>query len=384
VKMRQRAPSCERPSSSGQSNNRQPIATKPSGLRRIFHKLKRSNSGHSLGENLGQDSSSGQNNNNNNKGAEDVRETNNGWDVSRASITFSPQSRLEDWDAETVCRWFDSMGLYMYTNEVKKQIKSGRDLCQFSSGDLEAKLGIRHILHRKKVCLALLARQQGSSDPAGLLDHQWVTRWLDDVGLPQYKDSFLEARVDGRVLNFLTVDDLFMLKVTNQLHHLSIKHGIKVLRDNDFQPSVLRRRGEPGERESQVAPGEVLLWTNHRVMEWLRHVDLSEYAPNLRGSGVHGALLVLEARFTADLLASLLSIPTSKSLLRRHLSIHVKALCGQEAIQEKRKIESEPGVSPLTPACRARQSKKSQFTLRRKKSKTELDFEDMLCPIASF
>merc|ERR1711972_700730 len=101
------------------------------------------------------------------------------------------------------------------------------------------------------VCLALLARQQGSSDPAGLLDHQWVTRWLDDVGLPQYKDSFLEARVDGRVLNFLTVDDLFMLKVTNQLHHLSIKHGIK--------PSVLRRRGEPGERESQVAPGEVLL-----------------------------------------------------------------------------------------------------------------------------
>ena len=33
-----------------------------------------------------------------------------------------------------------------------------------------------------------------------------------------------------------------------------------------------------------------------RVMEWLRHVDLSEYAPNLRGSGVHGALLVMEKR----------------------------------------------------------------------------------------
>ena len=35
-----------------------------------------------------------------------------------------------------------------------------------------------------------------------------------------------------------------------------------------------------------------------RVMEWLRHVDLSEYAPNLRGSGVHGALLVFEARWS--------------------------------------------------------------------------------------
>merc|ERR1712080_754880 len=135
----------------------------------------------------------------------------------------------------------------------------------------------------------------------------------------------------------------------------------------DFQPSVLRRRGEPGERESQIVHSEVVTWTNHRVMEWLRHVDLSEYAPNLRGSGVHGALLVLEARFTADLLASLLSIPSSKSLLRRHLSIHVKALLGPDVIQTKREEEAEPGATPLTPSCRARQSKKSQFTLRRKK-----------------
>lgn len=27
-------------------------------------------------------------------------------------------------------------------------------------------------------------------------------------------------------------------------------------------------------------------------MEWLRSVDLAEYAPNLRGSGVHGGLIV--------------------------------------------------------------------------------------------
>ena len=61
-----------------------------------------------------------------------------------------------------------------------------------------------------------------------------------------------------------------------------------------------------------------------RVMEWLRHVDLSEYAPNLRGSGVHGALLVKEKKFTAEILAGILSIPPSKTLLRRHLSLHIK------------------------------------------------------------
>lgn len=41
-----------------------------------------------------------------------------------------------------------------------------------------------------------------------------------------------------------------------------------------------------------MTPAEISQWTNHRVMEWLRSVDLAEYAPNLRGSGVHGGLMV--------------------------------------------------------------------------------------------
>lgn len=44
--------------------------------------------------------------------------------------------------------------------------------------------------------------------------------------------------------------------------------------------------------QSKMAPSEVIQWSNHRVMEWLRSVDLAEYAANLRGSGVHGGLLV--------------------------------------------------------------------------------------------
>ena len=32
-----------------------------------------------------------------------------------------------------------------------------------------------------------------------------ITGWLDDIGLPQYKDTFYDARVDGRVLHHLTV-----------------------------------------------------------------------------------------------------------------------------------------------------------------------------------
>lgn len=32
-----------------------------------------------------------------------------------------------------------------------------------------------------------------------------VSGWLDDIGLPQYKSHFDEARVDGRMLHYMTV-----------------------------------------------------------------------------------------------------------------------------------------------------------------------------------
>ena len=75
----------------------------------------------------------------------------------------------------------------------------------------------------------------------------YVVGWLDDIGLPQYKDHFIEARVDGRMLHCLTVEDLVSLKVTNTMHHLSIKRAIQVLRLNTFNPICLKRRPSPDE-----------------------------------------------------------------------------------------------------------------------------------------
>ena len=71
------------------------------------------------------------------------------------------------------------------------------------------------------------------------------------------------------------------------------------------------------------------------------------------------------------------------SLSRRHISLHFKDLLGPDMIQEKRLAESEPNFQPLTPTSKAKQPKRGQFTLKRKKSKAELDFEDMVCPLAS-
>uniref|UniRef100_A0A8D3DJ91 SAM domain-containing protein n=1 Tax=Scophthalmus maximus TaxID=52904 RepID=A0A8D3DJ91_SCOMX len=226
------------------------------------------------------------------------------------------------------------------------------------------------------IILALQAL--GSDDLEGRLDHNWVTRWLDDIGLPQYKSHFEEARVGGRMLHFMTVDDLLSLKVGSVLHHLSIKRAIQVLRLNAYEENCLRRR--PSD-ENNITPAEVSQWTNHRVMEWLRSVDLAEYAPNLRGSGVHGGLMVLEPRFNVEALALLLNIPPNKTLLRRHLATHFHLLVGSEAQRLKQDCLENPDYTVLTATAKVKPRRLSFGgfgTLRRKRQD---DGEEYVCPM---
>uniref|UniRef100_A0A3P8UV72 PPFIA binding protein 1a n=1 Tax=Cynoglossus semilaevis TaxID=244447 RepID=A0A3P8UV72_CYNSE len=225
----------------------------------------------------------------------------------------------------------------------------------------------------------IIAGTLGSEqDHQGRLDHNWVTRWLDDIGLPQYKSHFEESCVDGRVLHHMTVDDLLSLKVGSVLHHLSIKRAIQVLRLNNFEDNCLRRR--PSD-ENNVTPAEICQWTNHRVMEWLRSVDLAEYAPNLRGSGVHGGLMVLEPRFNIEALALLLNIPPSKTLLRRHLATHFHLLIGSEAQRLKQECLENPDYTVLTATAKVKPRRLSFGgfgTLRRKRQE---EGEDYVCPM---
>lgn len=125
------------------------------------------------------------------------------------------------------------------------------------------------------------------------------------------------------------------------------------MRENKWSPDCLVRRSYNHQIvDEKYSEGDsvkdVHLWTAHRVMEWLRVVNLAEYAPNLRGAGVHGALMVYEDRFSDELLADLLSIPSTKSLIRRHLCTHFKDLLGRDVIQAKRKMETTLGFQPLT------------------------------------
>lgn len=301
-----------------------------------------------------------------------------GWSRDLQRVNNDVDAPFARWPKDQVCDWLQEQGLGLYVNMARVWISSGQTLLQASQLDLERELGIKQPLHRKKLQLALQALGSEEEDNKGKLDYNWVTRWLDDIGLPQYKTQFDEGRVDGRMLHYMTVDDLLSLKVGSVLHHLSIKRAIQVLRLNNYEPNCLRRR--PSD-ENNISPAEISQWTNHRVMEWLRSVDLAEYAPNLRGSGVHGGLMVLEPRFNVETMALLLNIPPNKTLLRRHLATHFNLLIGSEAQQLKQECLENPDYTLLTATTKVKPKKLSFGNFGGLRKKKQEENEEYVCPM---
>ncbi|XP_076628487.1 liprin-beta 1 isoform X1 [Colletes latitarsis] len=292
------------------------------------------------------------------------------------------QKPLADLSMEEIEDWLVNLGLECYAGELRRWGATGSKLLECSQQQIERELEIKNILHRKKLLYVIESEKYGGLEFLGSdkMDNAAVLRWLDDIGLPQHKDAFQNGKVDGRMLHRLTTEDLLTLGVTAQLHAASLRRGIQVLRELNFEFDDLERRSTNG---NGADGSNVRLWTNHRVMEWLRVIDLAEYAPNMRGSGLHGGLMVYEGRFTSELLATLLSISPGKTLLRRHLTTHFNQILGREVVQRKREIESTLGFVPLTLTARLKVPKKSQFTLKRKKSKNEADYGNLVCPLES-
>lgn len=280
---------------------------------------------------------------------------------------------LAEWDKKCIASFFQQLDLYDLYDSHLLAVHTGEALVQLIRSD-SFQATIKHPLHKRKLLLAIEAFAKNDSllKSAICLDTKWALSWLDDLGLPQYTDAFQEAQVDGLLLNSMTLEDAGILKITSQLGLLSLKWGIYVLRSTGFDPGCLKRRGSSKTKETV---DEVALWTNHRLMEWLRDIDLAEYAPNLRGSGIHGALLVYEESLGEKLLAELLNISSAKTLLRKHLTQQLKQLLGDAIIQRKRAAEATSTV-PLSPSTKIKFPK---GTLGRR-SKKKCD-QTLVCPM---
>ncbi|XP_023287561.1 kazrin [Orussus abietinus] len=235
---------------------------------------------------------------------------------------------MERWRAPTVLAWLEvALGMPQYGPRCAENVKSGKVLLELSDSELEAGLGVTHPLHRKKLKLAIEEHRHPSLvryPCISQLGHTWVSsEWLPDLGLAQYSESFATNMVDARMLDHLNKKELEkLLGVTRKFHQASIVHGIHLLRmlNYDRQALAVRRH------QCEKVDADPLVWTNQRFIKWARNIDLTEYAENLKDSGVHGALVVLEPSFTGDTMATALGIPPAKHMIRRHLSAELEAL----------------------------------------------------------
>ncbi|XP_072308632.1 kazrin, periplakin interacting protein b isoform X2 [Eucyclogobius newberryi] len=238
---------------------------------------------------------------------------------------------MSQWRAGAVQAWLDLvLAMPMYSRACAENVKSGKVLLGLTDDDLEHGLGISNPLHLRKLRLAIedYRRAEGEHGlglcKASDLDHHWVcSSWLSEVGLPQYSQVFLAHLVDGRVLNSLTRRDLERhLSVGEHCHQTSLLLGVQLLQMLGFDKQALQARRSKCEQLVR----DPIVWTCQRVMKWVRDIDLKEFADNLQGKGVHGAVLVLDPSFDPEAMSTALCIPSHRHMLHRHLYQEMKAL----------------------------------------------------------
>ncbi|XP_053280173.1 kazrin, partial [Pleuronectes platessa] len=267
-------------------------------------------------------------------------------------VELARTTPMSQWRAGTVQAWLEVvMAMPMYIRTCSENIKSGKVLLGLTDEDLELGLGVSSLMHRRKLRLAIEDYRDAENgrglSKAADMDHHWVAKaWLSDVGLPQYAQAFQNHLVDGRMLNSLTRRDLERhLNITKKFHQVSLQLGIELLHLLNFDKEALQARRVQCEHQN-VDP---LVWTSHRVIKWIRDIDMKEFAESLLNSGVHGAVMVLDPTFNTDAMATALGIANSKHMVRRHLVEEMKALIGSARTDAKQDYERLGPGTPPTP-----------------------------------
>ncbi|CZR14635.1 Liprin-beta homolog [Caenorhabditis elegans] len=292
-----------------------------------------------------------------------------------------PLSQFVDWRSEQLADWIAEIGYPQYMNEVSRHVRSGRHFLNMSMNEYEGVLNIKNPVHRKRVAILLRRIEEDIMEPANKWDVHQTLRWLDDIGLPQYKDVFAENVVDGPLLLSLTANDAVEMKVVNAHHYATLARSIQFLKKADFRFNAMEKLIDQNIVEKYPCPDVVVRWTHSATCEWLRKIDLAEFTQNLLFAGVPGALMIYEPSFTAESLAEILQMPPHKTLLRRHLTSHFNQLLGPKIIADKRDFLAAGNYPQISPTGRVKVVKKG-FSLTRKKAKNEicLEPEELLCP----
>lgn len=145
------------------------------GLKSIFGKLRRSNSGNL--EDLPLDGSEFRRG-----GVRATAGARLGWNnpqINEYSLQQQRNRPFAEWDVDAVSLWFQELGLEIYEDDLRKWLKKGAiDLINATPVDIEKELNLKSLLHRKKIILAVMDAAGKDTDDlfvnAGKLDMTWV------------------------------------------------------------------------------------------------------------------------------------------------------------------------------------------------------------------